>query len=1111
MSFFRWFKCFCVLLILVMYTSVATYASTSFTRNEKEVFALAGNLGESSFLLSDILSNHKIMGLRVLDGKIQALQKNAMAQQYFIMNLKLPKNTEILSEKYLKELNNVYTNSTFHHEKFKKAHEAFGDYSMKVSEDISKLYGPKYVWLYDMAFVVAFTNISMSSEYQNKLVMLNFEYLLNYIPYELPVSVISSLSNILTVKDKQLTSTEVDFLKEAAINVISYFNDPEGYTPPVTLKNMVGKWEGRVADPSGVFHKATLDVKPDLSATITVENMFSDMPAKHMALTLNNLTFTIKPFDDDKLAIKFTGKIIDDMMAGEAVDMTGKKGKWQLMKTSKYAFEDIKQIEIENNPSAFDLIEGVWKGRVLEESGSISTATLYINLAGDNRLEIQSGDVEKVIKIRDIAVNNQAVKFKILPDTEKDLSITFVGKLKGRVLEGNAQATDGSRGYWKLIRVAGEKTDNERISWPPKKSLLQYDYRLCDPVLGDKSDDNIIYVAAKKEEKPSEELKEGKYKGYLVFPDATKAFLSLMFHNNGSKIFISDKDSSSQIELDLEDLNITDRIITFKASSEKDKDSQVVFKGRIFGDYISGKAYNSLSEELSWELMAVTKAKSLIKNAKPVDLKNLLGLWEGEAVFSDFLKVPVAFVMAESASNVKIADNKPVEITDITVDKGSISFLVPVYKSIVPSMFVFNGNIIDDKIIGMLTNTEGLGLKLSLKLVQSDTKTDITGIWLGKLYMDKSSADIIFDFTSSEKKVFVDDPKAKSGRVELIVSEFSDKDNVVQFKTRTDKSPFPVNFKGYLKDGQLSGSAQSDMNGARKLSWNLQKSSLTEYIPSEIALITQQDKSKSPEKPFSILDELEEKDNKIQEKKVAVTPQQKEVDAKKKEKIPDKKEKKHINHKNSSEIDQKKEKKSDTDSDKVISDQVDSQKPDNQNKKAEKETSKNPVNDKKKNEITKADPKKESMTSEALVNAGKTKPAIETDQTNLPHENKPENKSKPEKLDESNETNVVLPENFYGEWAGEIVNPDGYNSSVTFDIQEDESYMYVEKNDIKICFKLFDFKIERGDISFLVKPSENVDYGIQFEGNLIQNVLSGRAIDPEGKLGKWFAQKRLPE
>ena len=75
------------------------------------------------------------------------------------------------------------------------------------------------------------------------------------------------------------------------------------------------------------------------------------------------------------------------------------------------------------------------------------------------------------------------------------------------------------------------------------------------------------------------------------------------------------------------------------------------------------------------------------------------------------------------------------------------------------------------------------------------------------------------------------------------------------------------------------------------------------------------------------------------------------------------------------------------------------------------------------------------------------------------------------------------------------------------EVKKDVGYIYVDKEGEKIPFKLFDFSINGSKIYFTLKPSPDNDYGIRFEGALIQGVISGVAIAPDGKKGKWYVKR----
>ena len=111
------------------------------------------------------------------------------------------------------------------------------------------------------------------------------------------------------------------------------------------------------------------------------------------------------------------------------------------------------------------------------------------------------------------------------------------------------------------------------------------------------------------------------------------------------------------------------------------------------------------------------------------------------------------------------------------------------------------------------------------------------------------------------------------------------------------------------------------------------------------------------------------------------------------------------------------------------------------------------------------------------------------------------------KSPEEPKESVIDPKDFQGKWTGEIINPYNKKSELLLEIKNMECFMYIDKNGEKIPFKLFNFEINGKSIQFKLMPSSESDYGIVFKGNLIQGILSGVAIDPNGEKGKWYAKR----
>ncbi len=84
---------------------------------------MANNLGETSFLFSDVIANHAVMGLAVLDQKMEKLKNLSMAQTYFLKTFEFSKRATVLAQQYQIELAESFEAKSFDMKKFNKAHE----------------------------------------------------------------------------------------------------------------------------------------------------------------------------------------------------------------------------------------------------------------------------------------------------------------------------------------------------------------------------------------------------------------------------------------------------------------------------------------------------------------------------------------------------------------------------------------------------------------------------------------------------------------------------------------------------------------------------------------------------------------------------------------------------------------------------------------------------------------------------------------------------------------------------------------------------------------------------------------------------------------------------
>ncbi|MEW5822418.1 MAG: hypothetical protein AB1782_19650 [Cyanobacteriota bacterium] len=1294
--FLKWFKSLFILCLLVMTANNFTYAYDNLSKEEKTIFYSSNILGECSFLISDVLSNSQIMGVANLDAKLEYVKKQLTLEPPLVEDLKVSKKTLQTLKKFIEEVNESYNEKTFKLKKLEQANKTFGDYSVELREDINKLYGPKYTWLFDTGFLVSFTKASMISDYKNKLVLLEYKFLLDYVPYNMPTSVISSLSSIATVKDEELTQNQVEILKEASDNMISYFTSPETYSPPATLRDLVGKWEGRLAPPNGDYHKANISITPDMSAILNVEGMFKDMPVNDLTVTQSLVSFNIKPFADEQLIIRFSGRIVDDVLSGEAIDVSGKKGLWQFLKTPQVDLSELVNAEIKTEPTALDKLSGVWKGKILEQDGAISNLTLRFNIVDDSVMFVENPNHKKTLKLNSVAANDKAVRFSISPDNG-DINITFMGEIKGRILEGNAIGTDGNKAYWKIIKV------EDKLTKPQLKSDAGFFFldHLCDPIVDNSFIEGFTLVS-KNIIVPPPKINEGKYKGHLIFEDGSRAGLVLVLSNKQSKMYLFSKEDNSKISLDIDLMNITDREITIDTTIDGNKDTLVKFKGKVFGGYIYGDAVNIAGENLKWELMAVDKADTFLSNVNSSNVKRIKGLWNGMVTFSNLFEVPVKLVISDDETKMYFDDAKILLISDIILDGTSVSFVAKNEADPMQTI-TFNGNLEEQSITGKITTVNGLGLDVVLSMSEKYQEDPLKGIWAGRIMLDNASADIVFDFVEDKKKVYIDDSRAESGRVELLISNLVKDSKGIKFTANTSKSPSKIEFVGTFDRELLKGSAKNQIQGSNKLNWETSKSNLSKYDPESIEIVLHSEPENAGyKKTFSFLDEMDnlndskidnETNDKVTEKEDKTTstidkkPDETEIKENKTDEIlsqkvinadeidktkQDKKDKdvdidessseKEITKKNDKESkidkkikkdkskksseninkeennrssDKKSKKTKKTKSKKEKPDKVksekdtktkdksksekedkskqseeekmsDNKKPsDKKSKKTKKTESKKEKPDeiksekdtktKDKNKSVKDDqskqPKEEKISDEDLFEKSKIKKARENlnsetpktdklkekkkdkkkrrwpfgrkdkdktqknkqkevdviqenpvkvednteviqEETSDKDDNKEENIKNPEEdksieskdlqintedkqIEESDEIQeskqedmqVAIGDELIGKWVGELFNPQGDKGEILIDLKKSDSYIYVNKEGEKVPFKLLDLKINGKNIYFKIKPSPDSDYGIIFDGSLIQGVLSGTATDPTGNKGKWHAQK----
>jgi hypothetical protein len=180
-------------------------------------------------------------------------------------------------------------------------------------------------------------------------------------------------------------------------------------------------------------------------------------------------------------------------------------------------------------------------------------------------------------------------------------------------------------------------------------------------------------------------------------------------------------------------------------------------------------------------------------------------------------------------------------------------------------------------------------------------------------------------------------------------------------------------------------------------------------------------------------------------------------------------------------------------------------------KKLEDQVEKTTVKTEKQPDEIESRQEEKTKVTDPLIKSNEEETDINLPETSKMHEDEPANvKSADETSSQQVEENISM-NTFYGSWTGELINPDQAKGSITLQIGEEDSYLFVTNEGEKVSFKLFDLEMNGKDISFNLKPAQDTDYVITFNGALIEGVLSGSAEDPSGKKGKWFVNKELAQ
>lgn len=841
------FYSFIIVGILFCCACYQAFAMENITPEEKTAFKLGSSYGNTSYYMSDLLLNPSVMGAHNFDEKYKDLEKRLKEQTILEMRFDLSPQTEALSKKIAMLVDKAYEDNKFDQKTLKKANELFKEYSDLTRSDILKVYGPKHLWLLETGYVSAFMNASMNSPYKNKLIMMEHKYLLNHIPYDLPTSILNSLKSLLDIKPNDMTNLKVQFLKEESGNILAYFENPSTYTPPTTLKNIVGIWEGRLSDPYGIYHKASFKINPDLSATITAEGLFEKMPVPSISLAGTTIGFDVNLYGEEKLAIKFSGKVTDEMMTGEAVDVTGKKGLWQFLRVQDFHQTPSIAKNIQNDPSVLATLSGVWKGKILEENGAISHSTLIFSLQNPTKLLIETSNGAKELEVKNLAANENGIKFNITLNQENNTTITFTGSLNKNSIEGNAIADDGSRAFWKLLKIKENLPQKSSIQYFSDPIALEH---LCDPILDNMATIKTFTLATLQHT-------ETFYQGFIYFPDHSKNRVEIVINSNDGQIKVFNADNEVDTILPIMDFSQNGENITFKTSVKTTNQNIISFDGTLEESYIKATAKNFLGNTIKIEAFSQINNQNPLALISQAEKEKLKENWEGHLTYSTLFQIPAKLTIDENTSTLQIGENLPIKLFGVALEGKQLRFIAQ-NPSNNTEKFMFSGLIEAQNITGRLKNLSGLEVQLELaptkKNNQAITNTvpvetisnNVSERLIHKLNQtlkeEKTAAPLSTTLLSGKWTGTLTSPTGEPGSITLLFEEnksqliienpnnatsFDIEDLSIDNKLLTfviyplASQKYPIVFRGKLKDGILSGIAidPSEKEG----SWNLKK------------------------------------------------------------------------------------------------------------------------------------------------------------------------------------------------------------------------------------------------------------------------------------------------
>ena len=320
--------------ILYLVFLTGTIPAFSLTNDEtQQLFSAGRSLGSAYYYLLDLTNKSKNTEYLKIKNDYQNAFNSLNITDLIVDDLQINDDSSKLLNDVRFSLYNSLKKQDLSTEKLTSTISDFAGYYDQLHKIVCDKYSNQGTWLLDLGFYSAFQYESINSKDQTKILISGFNKLSSNIPFELPAKINSDIKSINMLDKDDLTTQDLVQLKTNITELLEFFSNYPYVKPLIReVQELVGVWQGILFNPYNQKSHIKLTVNKDLSAVMDINGIAKSITISDIEVVDNYFSFMFKPFGTEKLYIKFSAKLTNNVFAGEITDVLCEKGYWVLAK-----------------------------------------------------------------------------------------------------------------------------------------------------------------------------------------------------------------------------------------------------------------------------------------------------------------------------------------------------------------------------------------------------------------------------------------------------------------------------------------------------------------------------------------------------------------------------------------------------------------------------------------------------------------------------------------------------------------------------------------------------------------------------------------------------------